>query len=259
MRRYLEQRHPDFFVFYAEQVWDQVVHVPGLNALAMEDQLARLADIVIIVVESPGTFTELGAFSLNEELRRKMFPILDEQYEEDDSFINTGPIRWIDAESSFRPALYTDFAVVLRAGVEIDTRLTTVREGLDNPEADEITSFADRPKHLLFFLCDLMAVIGPSPASHASYYVERVFGGTHGAWSIESMLGLAESLGVLKSVIHGGFEERLYYRPLDDGSLKSFQHPTRMFVLPEERARFIEVYQRIPVIQDVLLDGCLEG
>ncbi len=36
----------------------------------MESDLANLADMLVIIVESPGTFAELGAFSLNKIFAR---------------------------------------------------------------------------------------------------------------------------------------------------------------------------------------------
>src|SRR5262245_40312779 len=54
LERYLKGQHRAL-VFLADDVWLQLAKTPGLNALGMEAQLAELADIVVIVVESPGT------------------------------------------------------------------------------------------------------------------------------------------------------------------------------------------------------------
>jgi hypothetical protein len=86
LRDYLNRHFPDISLFYAEQVWLRIVPSAGSNALEMEDYLGQLADMVVIIVESPGTFTELGAFSLSEPLRKKLLPILDSR---DPSFINS--------------------------------------------------------------------------------------------------------------------------------------------------------------------------
>src|SRR5262245_41465696 len=58
------RRFTPALVFFADDVWLQIARTPDLNALQMESELAELADMVAIVVESPGTFTELGAFGL---------------------------------------------------------------------------------------------------------------------------------------------------------------------------------------------------
>jgi len=57
VREYLLQK--DLLVFYAEDVWSAIAQLEKLSALEMEARLAELADLVIIIVESPGTFAEL--------------------------------------------------------------------------------------------------------------------------------------------------------------------------------------------------------
>lgn len=106
LRDYLRRHHPKKLVFYAESIWEQLAG-QGVNALAMEEQLAVLADIVIIVVESPGTIAELGAFCLSDALRTKLLPLSDIRFKDDKSFINTGPVAWIDSTSAFGPTITT--------------------------------------------------------------------------------------------------------------------------------------------------------
>lgn len=55
---------------------------------------------LIIIVESVGTFCELGAFSFSKDLVDKLYIINDEQHREDKSFINRGPIRKINDSRS---------------------------------------------------------------------------------------------------------------------------------------------------------------
>jgi hypothetical protein len=81
----------------------------------MESDLAALADLVIIIVESAGTFAELGAFSLSDPLRKKVLPIVDAQFRDQPSFISTGPLRWIDAESAFAETIYVSLPKILEA------------------------------------------------------------------------------------------------------------------------------------------------
>jgi hypothetical protein len=69
LRDYLHKYTPGLNVFYAERVWQIIASLGERDALQMEEDLAKLADLVIVIVESPGTFTELGAFSLSPSLR----------------------------------------------------------------------------------------------------------------------------------------------------------------------------------------------
>ena len=108
LAEYFRQNHPQLLIFYAEAVWAIIAHYnPSANALEVEAQLAQLADAVIVIVESPGTYAELGAFANSDTLKKKVLPILDEAHAhiaiEKKSFLQTGPVIWIDKESLFAP------------------------------------------------------------------------------------------------------------------------------------------------------------
>ena len=126
LRNYLRSHLPRIGVFYAERVWEQIASHVELGALKMEADLADLADLVVIFVESPGTFAELGAFSLSPALRKKLLPIVDKQYEREASFISTGPLRWIDADSQFRPTIFVALSKCLEAIDQIEERISRI-------------------------------------------------------------------------------------------------------------------------------------
>jgi len=134
----------------------------------MESDLAALADLVIIVVESPGTFAELGAFSLADPLRKKLLPIVDLQYKDQQSFISTGPLRWIDQESEYRPTIYVLLSQVLQAIDLVEERIGRIPKG----KTTRISDLSGSPKHLLFFLCDLIGVIHPALIETIEYYID---------------------------------------------------------------------------------------
>jgi hypothetical protein len=60
---------------------------------------------IVMFPEAPGSFAELGMFSVLDELNKKTLACLDLKYQADDSFISTGPIAILDSVSSFKPAL----------------------------------------------------------------------------------------------------------------------------------------------------------
>ena len=232
---YIRKRHPDKLLFYADDVWAQLASKSSSNALKIENELAKLADIVIIVVESPGTFAELGAFSLSSELRKKLLPIVNIQYKNDNSFINTGPLTWIDADSTFKPTIFVNFSVILDAVQELDERLSrlsiTGRESGERVENNKLSS-----RHLLFLLCDLLAIIGPATEHQCQYYLDAILGGGR-VWGIDNLLSLGLAMGVLKHIDNLN-SARLYFRPLENGILQPFLH-LRSLNLSSERARFL--------------------
>jgi len=210
----------------------------------MENQLGQISDAVIILVESPATFAELGAFSLSSELRRKLLPIVDKQFRLESSFINSGPIRWVNKDSDFRPAVYADFSEILAVASEIDDRL----ERIPPSPFDEISDIANRPRYLLFLLLDLLSVITPAPEKHIDYYLQQIIGQTP-AWSTISLLGLGVALRLIS---HFSVNNVIYYcRTLTSEPWNPFLHKD-MFSIEEERAILLNTLDTIPVARYII-------
>jgi hypothetical protein len=92
-----DKKHSYLFdVIYPEDIFDDLLYSSqSKDLLSLENLLADSVDAVVIIPESPGSFTELGAFANNEQLRRKIICVLDKQYKKKKSFINQGPVRLI--------------------------------------------------------------------------------------------------------------------------------------------------------------------
>jgi hypothetical protein len=238
LRNYLRKQKKDFQIFYAERVWELISSNPGLGALKMEADLAALSDLVVIIVESPGTFAELGAFSHVEPLRKKLLPIVDLKYKGATSFINTGPIRWIDEESDFRPTIWTNQNQILECADELERRINTIPK----PKSAKVSDLAKSRKHLLFFLCDLVAVIAPTTVEVLGHFMEKIAPSVPIAeLEITLLVGLAEAMGLLnkdKIMVTGGIETT-FFSPAKTDALQHPYHRIRWVRLPELRAEFI--------------------
>ena len=92
IHRYMERLLPDINIVLSEQLWEDGFD-STIDLLTFEDFLAEVSDAIILFVESPGSFCELGAFAYADSLfSDKMIIVLDEQYREERSFITTGPV-----------------------------------------------------------------------------------------------------------------------------------------------------------------------
>ena len=179
-------------VFYAEEVWNQLAS-QSHNALQMEQQLASISDVVIIIVESEGAIAELGAFAFYKRLRRKLLLLLNTKFQKSESFINTGPVRWVDADSVFGPAIFVHFDSILEATDEVVRRFKKIHV----PARSYVNELADSPKHLLFLICDLVAMIGPVTQPMIEYYVHRIVDSA-AAKLVPSLLGLSVAMKLLR-------------------------------------------------------------
>ena len=237
--QYFGKNHPECLVFYAERAWEVIaLHDPSENALAVEEKLAQLADIVIVIVESPGTFAEIGAFTISRPLRKKLLPILDLTHRDGNSFLETGPIRWADEDSVFRPSIWGNHTRILEVVEELEDRLKRIPAA----RAGRVPNLLTSPKHFLFFLCDLVSVFGPCPRHHIEFFLERLLQGS--ANDVTLMLGLGKALGLLNSLSLD--ERKLYYRPLQDGRLRSFQYTSKYIDMPSLRAKVVGAMQACP-------------
>jgi hypothetical protein len=248
MRAYLLKHVPELLgVFYAERVWEHITaHESQLSALEMEGELAKLADMVIVIVESPGTFAELGAFSLSDPLRAKMLAIVDVKHRAAESFIMTGPVRWIDRDSVFRPTIFAPFETILDCVGEIEERIKRIPK----PKSTKVSDLSESRKHLLFFLCDLAAVTYPTTVGMLQHYVDRIVGP---GIEIATLVGLAQAMDLLrsKSIDVQGKPLR-FYAPQSTSALESPYHHLRMFDLQTQRANHASVLLTIPDAARVL-------
>ena len=250
LRDYLHKHKPWIGTFYAERVWDLLASQTELSALEMERDLAALADLVLVIVESPGTFTELGAFSLSDQLRKKLLPIVDIKFKDSSSFISTGPLRWIDDESEFAPTVYVPLARILEAIDEIEERIKRI----ERTRAVKISDLASSPKHLLFFLCDLIAVIHPATIKMVEYYLERIAPSVLGSSiKVPTLLGLAVAMDLLhaKVVIVDEEEETFFWPSKATAIARPFHHRSSLD-LPSQRAAQAAVLLTVPEAIKVL-------
>jgi len=83
-------------IIYPEDIFDELLYSShGKDLLSLENMLADNVDVIVIIPESPGSFTELGAFANTLKLREKIVCLVDKKYRKKKSFINQGPLKLI--------------------------------------------------------------------------------------------------------------------------------------------------------------------
>lgn len=89
--KYFNSKSTDTFIVLSEKLWEESFN-SNIDLLTFEEFLGEVSDAIILFVESPGTFCELGAFAYADELfSDKLIIVIDEKYKNDKSFIITGP------------------------------------------------------------------------------------------------------------------------------------------------------------------------
>jgi len=93
------------------------------NLVDFEEQIAALSTLILLIVESPGSMTELGAFSFVEVLRNKLYVVLEESYQDDHSFIVLGPIERLSERLSLIEAGTTPMSGSQNLRSRLSTRI----------------------------------------------------------------------------------------------------------------------------------------
>lgn len=86
------------YIVLAEELaeWYRIIGPKDFTDLVdFETQIADLSTMILLIVESPGSMAELGAFSYADRLLRKLHVILETTHQEDRSFIIDGPVAMV--------------------------------------------------------------------------------------------------------------------------------------------------------------------
>ncbi len=86
-------------ILYPEDMFMEMLNRKKYDLLTLEKFLADNSDYIIIVCESPGSFTELGAFVNNTDTVEKVLVLLQSKYKNAKSFIRQGPVEHVLAQN----------------------------------------------------------------------------------------------------------------------------------------------------------------
>lgn len=132
-----------FRVYYPEELFDELLSGKHKsNILELENMLAKSVHAVVILLESPGTYAELGAFANHEALRDKLVVVVNEKYRRSKGFIMLGPVRYVQKRGRNR-VIYHDFespdieelGIQVRKAVQRIAKDVTIDSSVANPVA----------------------------------------------------------------------------------------------------------------------------
>jgi hypothetical protein len=111
---------------YPEDLFSDLLLGHGSHDLvSLENILADSVDAILIIIESWGAVAELGMFSCNDKLRKKIICIIDKKYKKSKSFISLGPVRLMkDKKEGI--IFYEDFNEIENSILKIHQAITKV-------------------------------------------------------------------------------------------------------------------------------------
>lgn len=89
------ENNSNLSILYPEDMFMEMLNRKKYDLLTLEKFLANNSDLILIVCESPGSFTELGAFVNNSETLEKVVVLIQTKYKNAKSFIRQGPVEYV--------------------------------------------------------------------------------------------------------------------------------------------------------------------
>ncbi len=91
---------PPYRVVLAEEANQLYRDTKYRDLISFEEDIARIASLIVVIAESPGSLAELGAFAASTTIRPSLRILLQEQYASDESFIRYGPVQRIKNDNA---------------------------------------------------------------------------------------------------------------------------------------------------------------
>lgn len=76
------------------------------DLISFEEDIARIASVVLVIAESAGSLAELGAFTANETIQKSLRVVIREHFEQSESFVRFGPVERIRRARRANIAVY---------------------------------------------------------------------------------------------------------------------------------------------------------
>lgn len=129
------------------------------DILSFEEILAEISEYIIIIVESPGTYCELGAFTVNESCLKKLVVINEDAKEYEKSFITRGPIRKLELYDENRLVLYGSKKSVFSSAM-IQDKIDEIAKGKLSININDDPGHLHM-KDLMYELCNIIEFFQP--------------------------------------------------------------------------------------------------
>lgn len=215
------------------------------DLLAFEKDLGYLTDAVVVFLEGPGSFAELGAFSQIPSLASKLLVVIASEHHKDDSFISLGPIRSLVEKYGKESICVLPSAK--NEDLEPDINLLIERLTAKQQQTKKTEAFrAEKEDHQVFAALDLIDLFLAltreeleEALMHLGIRIDRT--------RVQQLLFLLEKVGLINRVAYG---DQSFYLPKVAGKHVLLNYSSSSKTAPFDRLRW-----RTMAIQDISKQG----
>ena len=205
VQAYIHSLSSEHIVLYAEGVFLELGRLGHKkNILDLEHEISKIADRILIILESESAFCELGAFS-GKALRSKLIVVNSKNFCGSESFINLGPI----AATQEAKGSVLWYPMILSPQKDLDgigAIYPKLKELLThNYQRGEIISLEslsrlEMSKHNLYFVHDLILLSGPTLYDELIVILKILFPVVRRFDSLTYLVGILREGGLVTSV-----------------------------------------------------------
>ncbi len=146
--KYICNENNNIYIVLSEKLWEDGFN-SDIDLLTFEEFLAEVSDCIVLFVESPGSFCELGAFAYADKLfSDKLIVVIDNQYQHSKSFVMTGPVLKVKRNKSVvvyanldDGGLLSSFELrnaILKKTEHFDSKMATINKRVANYDSEKI-------------------------------------------------------------------------------------------------------------------------
>lgn len=147
------------------------------DLISFENDLADLAGLIVLVVESPGALAELGAFCQLPPLASRLHIVLNQAYSDNRSFITMGPVQYLEAHYENPPFVYDWPKKSAQADKIANDTLNDIVDDIADrfgklPQTEAFKG--DNQGHRMLLICDLLHCFIALKESELRDYLSRL-------------------------------------------------------------------------------------
>lgn len=223
--QYAEKHLKHYQFFMAEKFFEGFHDPDKTDLLTIEGKLADFSDCVMIILESVGAFTELGAFANNDRIAKIILAVNNNEFKNSESFVSSGPLAKINKVSKFKPSIFVDFDSILQAVNHIRDRLLTIeRKNKKKIELNGYNQFKNiEPRLRMLFLMDIITIFNPINHTELIDILTNIY--DKQGFDINVEINMLRALGMLANIqnfyVPALFKNRHYYSYFDFDLVKS--------------------------------------
>lgn len=200
-------------VVYAEDYKDWVNDSIYSDLKTFEDDIAQISSLIVLILESPGSLTELGLFSSDIEIISKLIVLVSTEHYNQDSFIKLGPIQYLESMSN--ACVYAYPWDPKKPTITVAPYISDIENDISNflKKADKTEKFSHKNNgHLAFLIYEIIHFLRAAKLKEINDFLASL-GVILDQKKIKRILFVLKKLFYIEQTKHGNIE---YYLPLID-------------------------------------------